>query len=152
MIRFKYGQVSVTFRWFFYLWFSTGNVNEPEPIALYSESSTLHPIGAKTDRVIIDATLGLNTEVTFDFASSVGVEISLQSPMGQSYDITSNECTLNSNIQIITCRFSQNSEVSHMNRVKYMQLHCTWMHRTTEFNLELISNQIILIASKYPAL
>ena len=91
----------------------TGNVNESEPIVLYSESSTLDPNAAKMGSVIIDATLGLNTEITFDYASSAGVEIELQPPMGQSYDITSNECKPNSNIQIITCRFPQNSEVRY---------------------------------------
>ena len=90
----------------------TGNVGESEPIALYSESSILPPNGAKSGMVIIDDTLGLNTEITFDYADGVGVDISLQSPTGQPYDITSNECTLNSIIQIITCQFSQTTEVS----------------------------------------
>ena len=92
-------------------YFCAGVTNETAPIALYSEASTLAASAAKMDNFIIDNTLGLNTEVTFDYASSLGVNFVLRSPNGITYSITSNECTEDGSIQIITCSFSGESEV-----------------------------------------
>ena len=88
-----------------------GAVYEPDPIALYSIATTLGRNSAKTENVMIDDTLGNNTEATIDYSHFLGVDISLRTPSDRVYNIQSTECNSDSNKRIISCTFPQNSEV-----------------------------------------
>ena len=90
-----------------------GAVYEPDPIALYSIATTLGRNSAKTENVMIDDTLGNNTEVTIDYSHFQGVDISLRTPSHRVYNIQSTECKSDSNKRIISCTFPQNSEVCY---------------------------------------
>ena len=119
-----YNTVEIVFMSTCSLCFSSGAGQSPhaDPIALFSEATSLAAGATETGNVSIENTLGLNTAISFDFDNSQGLEFSLLSPNGRTYDINSTECTLILSIRIINCNFPGLSEVTYGQFINHIQI------------------------------
>jgi calcium-activated chloride channel regulator 4 len=85
-----------------------GELNKNPSERSYQLLSTAWSMGSGqtySDHVYIDFTLGINTEFTFDYEQSQGVDFSLTEPSGLVYTSASDECTHDTTFYIHRCKF-----------------------------------------------
>ena len=105
-------------------------ISHPDPIqqsyTISSEAWNLASGATASYSAVVDATLGRDTEITFDYGQADGISIALRSPSGVAYDENSDECTLDTTYLTIKCFFPGLSEVRMTGHIALGEIFLDW--------------------------
>ena len=96
----------------------------PDPLkkscVISSETWDLAARSSVSHIVMVDTSVGKDTEITFDCGNQNGIGISLRSPSGAVYDENSNECTSNSVLRTTQFLFPGVSDVGKLDLIYHI--------------------------------